>query len=114
MTPNQTLTSLARLATIDGPPLPPDADPPCRAKPELFFTADGPGGDYTAPRRAKALCNACPWRVECFTWAANPANQVSDGVWGGVSFGRQSPDADFIADYRNAVWPDTPTKETAA
>ena len=110
VTTNQTDAHFARLVTIDGPPLPPDARPACTEQPDLFFAEAGGGGDYTAPRRAKALCHACPWRVDCFTWAADPANQVRDGVWGGVSFSRASPDEQFIKDYRRTHHP----KETAA
>ena len=107
---DQSAAHLARLATIDSPPLPLGARPACTREPRTFFPELGRGGDYTAPRRAKALCHACPWRVECFTWAADPANQVRHGIWGGYSFARGSNDAAYIAEYQATHHP----KETAA
>jgi hypothetical protein len=110
MTPNQTMTALAALAAIDGPPLPVGARPACVEQPDTFFPRIGKGGDYTAPRRAKALCHTCPWRAECFAWAADPANQVKHGIWGGYSFSRGSNDETHIAEYRATHHP---KKETA-
>ena len=106
---DQNAAHLARLATIDGPPLPLDARVPCRHEPDMWFPDKG--GSHKPTELAKETCRRCPWRVDCFTWAADPDNQVSHGIWGGFSFGRFSPDEDFITAYRAAVWPQPQPKE---
>lgn len=59
----------------------------CRGEGELtvlFFPQGDPGdpGDpvWTLPR---AICNACPSRVECLEFALN--TRQDDGMWGGTT-----------------------------
>lgn len=107
----QTDAHLARMFTVSGPALPPGATPPCTESPDDWFPPAGTN-NLTAHLAIHA-CRGCLFRVECFTWAADPANGVRDGIWGGFSFARNSPDEKFIDAYRAAVWPTTP-KENAA
>lgn len=58
----------------------------CRlADPSLFFGRDGeaPGEHALRERAAVALCNDCPVRRPCADFAV--ANEVADGVWGGMT-----------------------------
>ena len=106
----QTDAHLARMFTVSGPALPPGATPPCTESPDDWFPPAGTNNLNT--HLAIHACRGCPFRVECFTWAADPANGVRHGIWGGFSFGRYSPDLEFINAYRDAVW--TTPKENAA
>lgn len=69
-------TLTATLAAGDRPWV---AHAACRgADPNLFFPERGaPVGP------AKAICRACPVRVECLTWALD--NNETEGIWGGSS-----------------------------
>ena len=79
------------------PGIPQGAWTPCMADPTLF-TAD------RGQSAAKRACRHCCFRVDCFIFAADPDNQITYGVWGGFSFDKHSPDADFINLYRRKVW----------
>jgi WhiB family transcriptional regulator, redox-sensing transcriptional regulator len=51
----------------------------CRgADPDLFFPTQG---EATAP--AKAVCAACPVRIDCLEYAMS--NRITFGIWGGMS-----------------------------
>lgn len=53
---------------------------PCKDDPELFFPrSDTPAAHETA----KQLCQPCPHRTRCLTWALD--NDEEHGVWGGTS-----------------------------
>ena len=102
------------LRIFDRPDLPSGAWTPCREDPDAWFPR--PNGDYLRAKWAAKQCaTRCPFRYECFVFAADPAAGVRHGIWGGFGFGRNSPDRPFIDAYRAAVWPAQPaTKETAA
>lgn len=71
------LAAAPAVAVLDAP-LPPGAA--CAgADPDLFFPL--PGDDDT---KAKAICQACPIRSECYTLAAQRGERW--GIWGGVNF----------------------------
>jgi WhiB family redox-sensing transcriptional regulator len=57
---------------------------PCMECPEVFFPEDFPDKHTKqhAIRTARALCNLCPVKQECFTYA----NEVSEGygIWAGT------------------------------
>ncbi len=58
---------------------------PCQSAPQLFFESDGkddPDAISTAARfkMAKALCNDCPVRMQCLSYAIQ--NNIQHGVWG--------------------------------
>lgn len=48
--------------------------------PDLFFPKRG---DSVTMRRAKAVCDSCPVKVECLDYAM--AEAIKFGVWGGMS-----------------------------
>jgi WhiB family redox-sensing transcriptional regulator len=52
---------------------------------ELFFSPDGERGSAKRRREraAKAICNACPVREDCASYAIR--NRERYGVWGGLS-----------------------------
>lgn len=50
--------------------------------PELFFPD---AGEWTASRRAKKVCAACPLLTECRSWALNHPQLTPVGVWGGLT-----------------------------
>jgi hypothetical protein len=101
------------LAIFTNPQLPTGAWTPCREEPDAWFPQ--PRTDYLAGKWAARQCaSRCPFRFECFTFAADPRNGVRHGIWGGLNFGRNSPDRPFINAYRAAVWPTTTKQEDAA
>lgn len=110
------MSDSGRLTLPTGPELPYGARPACTDNPDDWFPEVG-GTEYAALNAIRE-CRACEFRMECFAFAADPDNGVRHGIWGGIRFGRYSPDAKFVADYRRAVWnwpPDhTQHKETAA
>ena len=56
----------------------------CRDEdPELFFPIGSTGPAALQVEQAKAICFACPVRVDCLEWALATAQDA--GVWGGVS-----------------------------
>jgi len=46
--------------------------------PDLFFPERG-----ESTREAKAVCQECPVRVDCLTYALE--NSIKHGIWGGLS-----------------------------
>ena len=50
---------------------------------DLFFPVGTAGGAIEQIEAAKLVCNACPVRVECLTFALR-TNQEA-GIWGGTS-----------------------------
>ncbi|HXF35895.1 MAG TPA: WhiB family transcriptional regulator [Actinomycetota bacterium] len=56
----------------------------CRDEdPDLFFPIGSTGPALSQLARAKAVCLACPVRVECLEWALETGQDA--GVWGGLS-----------------------------
>lgn len=56
----------------------------CRDEdPELFFPIGTTGPALSQLARAKAICLACPVRMECLEWALETGQEA--GVWGGLS-----------------------------
>jgi WhiB family transcriptional regulator, redox-sensing transcriptional regulator len=56
----------------------------CRhADPDLFFPAGTTGPMRHQIYEAKRICQACPVRTPCLTWALN--HQVASGIWGGTT-----------------------------
>jgi WhiB family transcriptional regulator, redox-sensing transcriptional regulator len=51
--------------------------------PELFFPVGTTPPAMAQVAAAKAVCRACPVRVECLEWAL--ATGQDSGVWGGTS-----------------------------
>jgi WhiB family redox-sensing transcriptional regulator len=56
----------------------------CEKYPDAFFPEDIDDPDKRAAsvKLAKALCNACPIKDECFTYAIETNQRY--GVWGGT------------------------------
>lgn len=56
----------------------------CEKYPELFFPEDQDDPEKRAVgiKVAKALCNACPIKDECFTYAIETNQRF--GIWGGT------------------------------
>lgn len=58
---------------------------PCEDFPELFFPEEF--SDYTKKRLAtvlaKRLCDGCPVKRQCFTFAVETSQKY--GIWGGTS-----------------------------
>ena len=57
---------------------------PCKDIPDIFFPEDFPDKptrEY-AIRVAKALCNECPIKAECFAYAIE--NDERWGIWAGI------------------------------
>jgi hypothetical protein len=57
---------------------------PCQDIPEIFFPEDFPEKQTReyAIRVAKALCNDCPLKVQCFAYAIEA--QEPYGIWAGT------------------------------
>ena len=54
---------------------------PCKGQSELFF----PGaGDNVLVRKAKAICQACPYNIECLEHALELPEALA-GIWGGTT-----------------------------
>lgn len=58
---------------------------PCQSAPQLFFETDGRDDTdaVSTPARykmAKALCNDCPIRMQCLSYAIE--HNIPHGVWG--------------------------------
>lgn len=49
--------------------------------PNLFFPADG---GWHIAKQAIAICNECPVRTDCLTYALEENQQY--GIWGGTSY----------------------------
>jgi Transcription factor WhiB len=63
------------------------ADPPCVARPELFFgpdlTRDEPPGEHAARVAvARQVCGSCPVRLACLGFALR--TRPGAGVWAGL------------------------------
>ena len=74
----------------------------CRgADPDLFFPPED-GGKAQA-RKAKAICAACPVRIECLDYALRHGEHW--GVWGGVAErDRRQPRAAGASRFRGVAW----------
>jgi len=59
-------------------------DVPCQDIPDIFFPEDFPEKQTReyAIRVAKALCNDCPLKVQCFAYAIEA--QEPYGIWAGT------------------------------
>jgi WhiB family redox-sensing transcriptional regulator len=56
----------------------------CRdADPELFFPIGTAGPALRQIQEAIRICQACPTRTECLSWALE--HGITDGVWGGTT-----------------------------
>ncbi len=57
----------------------------CKGRDDLFFAADGEreAGKAVREEAAKAVCDRCPVRARCLTYALS-TNERS-GIWGGLS-----------------------------
>jgi len=56
----------------------------CRdADPELFFPVGTTGPALRQVQEAIRICQACPARTECLSWALE--HGITDGVWGGTT-----------------------------
>lgn len=59
-------------------------DAACRhADPDLFFPVGTTGPALRQIAEALAICQACPVRAPCLTWALDQG--ISSGVWGGTT-----------------------------
>jgi WhiB family redox-sensing transcriptional regulator len=58
---------------------------PCEDHPELFYPEDysDPEIRSASTKAAKALCNTCPIKKECFEYALETNQEF--GIWGGTS-----------------------------
>lgn len=58
--------------------------PPCSTTdPEIYFPDKGNAGQGLAEiKMAKRICNSCPYKIECLSWAV--ANDEI-GIWGGTT-----------------------------
>ena len=75
----------ARKVIREWPPLTwsPPVQVPCQAAPDLFLPPSTRGNwDH---RPAVKVCQGCPVRVDCLTWAMTDEKPPS-GVWGGEQF----------------------------
>lgn len=56
----------------------------CEKHPELFFPEDleNPERRSASIRAAIAICNVCPIKTECFTYAIETSQRY--GIWGGT------------------------------
>jgi WhiB family redox-sensing transcriptional regulator len=55
----------------------------CRsADPELFFPISRTGAGLAQVEQAIRICQGCPVRVDCLTWALGRG--MTHGVWGGL------------------------------
>lgn len=75
MKPEQAFIQLVNAIRKHGEPVCMTTDP------ELWFP--DVGGEGTNVRKVKKLCQACPVRSECLTFAL--ANHEPYGIWGGLS-----------------------------
>jgi WhiB family transcriptional regulator, redox-sensing transcriptional regulator len=53
------------------------------ADPDLFFPLSTTGVAVPQVERAKRICQACPVRTACLTWALDQGS--SSGIWGGTT-----------------------------
>ena len=65
------------------------ADAACaEVDPDLWYPEKG---GYHTGHQAKLICNgdddrpACPVRDQCLAYAMDPANEINDGIWAGLS-----------------------------
>lgn len=55
----------------------------CRGADHTIFFPKPGHGTHVNTQRAKAICQACPVRVECHDYAVE--NYLTYGIWGGLS-----------------------------
>lgn len=58
------------------------AQAPCHDQGELFYQENGPQV-VKARRAALAICHACPYEIECLTYALT--HNEDFGIWGGTT-----------------------------
>jgi WhiB family redox-sensing transcriptional regulator len=75
MKPDQAFTQLSNAIRKHGAPVCQETDP------ETWFPQVG--DSYGDSRTAKKLCNECPVKTECLTFAL--ANNEMFGIWGGLT-----------------------------
>lgn len=58
---------------------------PCEENPEVFFPEDFSGKQVrqVATALAKSLCNKCPVKKDCFTYAVESGQRY--GIWAGTT-----------------------------
>lgn len=53
--------------------------------PELWFPPDSAGHTHPQVKDALKVCGDCPVRVACLAYAMNTANDITTGIWGGLT-----------------------------
>jgi WhiB family redox-sensing transcriptional regulator len=54
-----------------------------RFDPELWFPVGNSGPAQQQAQEAKSICQRCPVRLECLSWAMETGQR--EGVWGGMT-----------------------------